>query len=230
MNQILYTGGKNKKSAMSDKQKIIIFFVVLIIIFAIALIMLGKSLIDKVKTGEANNVGTSNTTPETPAASNIKVQFESQLGAVKIKITSDEKIKNISYWWDEESPTSLQPDQNTYEAVITSKAGTHKLNYEITDESGNKKTGQQVIVGDLEPELIISTDTINNYVINASDDEKVEKIVIKLNGEEQEIEVNSKEFEYKVPIPQGDSIIDVTVYNLNGLSVNKKAKITNFGG
>jgi hypothetical protein len=44
------------------------------------------------------------------------------------------------------------------------------------------------------------------------------------------VEVNEKEIEYKVPIPQGYSLIDVTVYNINDISVNKKAKITNFGG
>ena len=35
-------------------------------------------------------------------------------------------------------------------------------------------------------------------------------------------------FEKAVPIPEGNSIIEVTVYNLNGLTVNKKAKVNNF--
>ena len=59
---------------------------------------------------------------------------------------------------------------------------------------------------------------------------KIKKIVITLNGETQEIEVGDKQIEHKIPIPQGYSLIEVTVYNINDISVTKKAKVTNFGG
>ena len=49
-----------------------------------------------------------------------------------------------------------------------------------------------------------------------------------LNGETQEIEINDKEFEHTVPIPEGNSLIEVTVYNENNLSASKKAKIVGF--
>ena len=226
MNQILYTGGKNKKSKMTDMQKIILFFVVFIIIFAICIISLATNSLNKLKASENN---TTNTVPETPVASVIKIGFESQLGAIKVTVTSDKKIESISYWWDEESPTLLQPDDVKYETIIQSRQGTHKLNIEVVDENGNKKTEQKTVIGDAGPELTISTDSINNYVINVKDDEEVDKIIIKLNDKIEEIEVNKKEFEYKLPIPKGDSLIDVTAYNLNGLSTNRKAKITGFG-
>ena len=107
------------------------------------------------------------------------------------------------------------------------------MHIEITDIEGYTETIKQVVIGASEaelPELKISTDGVSNYVITVKDAEEIDKIVIILNGETQEVKVNAKEFEHKIAIPQGNSLIDVTVYNTNGLSTNKKAKITNFGG
>lgn len=246
MNQILYTGGKNKKNGISDEKKIIIFFVIFIIIFALCIIGVGANLISKVKTGDTNtinnnnNVGNTtnnnnnagnitNTTPETPVDSNITVKFESQVGGVKMTVACDINIETISYWWDEEEPTTVEVSDKQYETVITSKQGTHTLKIEVTDEKGYTKTVSQLVIGDAGPEVSISTDRISNYVITVKDDERVDKIVIVLNEETQEVEVNAKEFEYKVAIPEGDSAINVTAYNLNGLTTTKKAKIINFG-
>ena len=61
MNQILYTGGKNKRGSSVDIKKIIIFFVVLIIIFAIAAISIGINLLVKVKNENKGNATTNNT-------------------------------------------------------------------------------------------------------------------------------------------------------------------------
>lgn len=233
MNQILYTGGKNKHSggSLTDIQKIVIFFVVFLIIFAICAIALGGNLLTKTKVGNiSTNNEQSNTTPNTPVDSNIKVEFESQLGGVKTTVTCDKNIKTIAYWWDEEDATTVEVSDTKYEIVIPSKQGTHTLKIEVTDENEFTKTVSQLVIGDAGPELTILTDGVSNYVIRVKDDEQVDKIVVVLNGETQEIKVEAKEFEYMIAIPQGDSIIDVTAYNLNGLSVNKKAKITNFGG
>ena len=229
MNQILYTGGKKRNNGMSDKNKIIIFFVIFIIIFAICLIAVGANLLGKVQSpDEGNNIG--NTTPEVPEDSNMQVAFESQVGGVKIIATCDIDIKTITYWWDEEEATTLQVGDTKYDVVVPSKQGTHTLKVEIINADGYKETITQLVIGDAGPELSITTDGVSNYVIKATDDEEVKKIEITLNGETQEVEVNSKEFEYKVPIPQGDSLIQVTVENLNGITTTKKAKIANFGG
>ena len=49
MNQILYTGGKNKKGGSGSMQKIIIFFAIFVIAFAICAILIGTNLLSKVK-------------------------------------------------------------------------------------------------------------------------------------------------------------------------------------
>lgn len=228
MNQILYTGGKNKKGKMTHIQKTIMFFVIFIMAFGICAIAIGTNLLSKVK--NENNVGNLNTTPNTPAESNIDVEFKPEVGAVKVIITSEHIIESVKYWWDEEEPTVVEVNEKQYEGSITSKQGTHTLTMEITDEKGYTKTLTQRVIGDVGPEVTITTDRISNYVVKVKDDEEVTKVVIILNGETQEIEVNSKEFEHKIAIPRGNSTIEVTAYNLNELTTTKKAKIENFGG
>ena len=142
---------------------------------------------------------------------------------------TDAKIETIAYWWEGEEKETVEVLDAQYETVVASKQGTHYLYVEAIDENGMQKYSKQLVIGDAGPEITILTDGVSNYVVRVKDDEKISKIEIILNGEVEEIEVNSKEYEYKVAIPQGDSLIEVTAYNLNGLSTNKKAKVTNFG-
>lgn len=231
MNQILYTGGKKGKNVSnSGMRKIIIFFVFFIVVFAIGLIAISINLLGKVEK-DKNEVSNNNTVTEEPIIEqgNIEIKFSSVEDGVKLNIISNIEIATMEYNWDEEEPTAIELGNVTeYETVIPTKQGTHTLKVYVEDIKGNKDNKEQLVIGDTEPEVTIGTDRISNYVVKASDDEQLTKIIIKINDELKEIEINDKEFEISLPIPTGNSIIDVTVYNLNGLSVNKKAKITNF--
>lgn len=234
MNQILYTGGKKSKSgSIASIKKAIIILAVFIIIFGICMIAIAVNLLNKVEAPKnevpSNNTNNNTITGEPVVQGNIEIEFSSVEDGVKLNIVSDIEIKNIKYGWDEEELTTIElENQKEYETIIPTKQGTHTLNVEVEDINGNIESESQLVIGDTEPELTIGTDGISNYVVKASDDEQLTKIIIKINDEVQEIEINEKEFEKALPIPTGDSIIDVTVYNLNGLSINKKAKVTNF--
>ena len=100
MNQILYTGGKNKGSKMSETQKIVVFLVVFIIIFAICLIAVGANLLNKVKSNENNNTlgsNQTNTTPGNIVESDVEIEFESEVGGVKVSVESTKKIEKFSH-------------------------------------------------------------------------------------------------------------------------------------
>lgn len=250
MNQILYTGGKNRKNPITSTQKIIIFFVVFIIIFAICAIALGVNLTNKVQNGDVANIkpgvngsntnqGTNDNNTNTPSGTTepkdyITITFASELGGVKINVESltDAKIKTISYWWEEEEKTTLEVSDTKYEETITAKSGTHYLYVQATDENGNQKDAKQLVigVGDSEPEVTIATDGVSNYVVKVKDEERITKVEVTLNGQLETIEVNDKEYEYVIAVPEGDSLIEVKAYNLSGASTIKKAKVTNFGG
>ena len=129
--------------------------------------------------------------------------------------------------------TSVErPKPSPDEAIIESKPGTHQLTLSITDIDGYEKILDQEVIGrivdDTVPELTIGTDGVSKYVINAKDDQKITKIVVVLNEEVIEIPVEQKEYTYEVEIPEGDSLIEVTAYNLNYLSIKKSAIIKGF--
>ena len=230
MNQILYTGGKKGKSGNNtDMRKILIFFAIFIVLFAICLIAIGANLLNKVEAPK-NEISSNNTIPEEPVIQgNIEIKFSSVENGVKLNVISDIEINTVEYCWDEEELTTVElGNEKEYETIIPTRQGTHTLKVYVVDINGNEENKEQLVIGDTEPELKIGTDGISNYVVTASDDEQLTKITIKINDEIQEIEIHDKEFEISLPIPVGDSIIDVTVYNLNRLSVNKKAQIKNF--
>ena len=234
MNQILYTGGKNNKGKMKDTQKIIIFFIIFLIVFAICLIGVGTNLLRKVKNEDNNNSVSTNTTLENPEplpeASMIEIMFDSQqLGEVIVMVSSTKNIESISYWWDGEEPKLIELDVTEqikeYETVLTAKYGSNTLNVEVTDEEGYVQNANKIVIGDSKPQIEIGTDDSNNYVIKAKDDEKIDRVTIKINGQVEEIEVNAKTFEHTISIPEGNPTIDVTVYNLNGLYENKQVQV-----
>lgn len=243
MNQILYTGGKNRKNSAASTQKIIIIFVVLIVIFAICAIALGINLLNKVHSENVGDKkpGTSlddgqndNKIPneENKPKDYLAITFASEIDGVKINIESltDAKIETISYWWEDEEKTTIEVADTEYEKIIKSKSGTHYLYVQAIDENGNQKDAKQLVIGDSGPEVKIGTDGVSNYVVKVKDDEKITKIEVTLNGQLETIEVNDKEYEYVIAVPIGDSLIEVTAYNLNGLSTTEKAKVKNFGG
>lgn len=236
MNQILYTGGKKGKNPKSGSnssiQKTIIFFVILIVGFGIALIVAGSNLLNKVEAPKneiaGNNTNNNTGTEEPEVQSKIEIKFSSVVDGVKLNIRSAVELKTVEYWWDEEEPIVVEATGTENETVVPTKQGTHTLTVRVTDKKEYQETKNQLVIGDSEPELTIGTDGISNYVVKAKDDEQLTKVIIKVNEQVEEIEINAQTFERSVPVPEGDSLIEVTVYNLNGLSVNKKAKVTNF--
>lgn len=230
MNQILYTG-KSKKSN-TNMNKTIIFFAVFIIIFAICLISIGTYIFSKTKTSENNNenIAENEILQPLPEESTVEIYFSSVPGKVQVNIESKKQIESVTYRWDEEEETAIEIGDDKYniEAQIETKQGTHILYITVIDVEGNIETKEQKVIGDSKPEVKISTDGVSNYVITAKDDEKITKIIIDINGVKTEVEVNEKEYEYKIAIPEGDSIIEVTAYNINNLTTIKKAKITGF--
>lgn len=228
MNQILYTG-KNKNSGNNNKT--IIIFAIFIIIFAICLILLGTFIFSK--TNGEEDTKPSNNIDQTPVIENvpkIDILFTSVPGKVQVNIKSELDIEKATYHWDNETDTELEisEDKKNIETQIVTKQGTHILYITVTDIEGNEETKEQKVIGDSVPEVKISTDGVSNYVITAKDDEMITKIIVDLNGVKTEVDVNQPEYEYKVEIPEGNSVIEVIVYNQNNLTATKKAKINGF--
>ncbi len=149
----------------------------------------------------------------------------------KIKITyeGNTTISYMTYRWDEEEEKTIEINDTNIDEEIEAIKGLHTLTVIVVDENNNTDTKQQKINGVSKPKVTVSVDEQQeHFVIQASDDEKLSKIEFRLNqDEEQKFELNLeemdlKELRYVLPselqLSEGENVIEVTVYNSNGVS------------
>lgn len=158
--------------------------------------------------------------------SNINIEVSGN----KIRITyeGNTTISYMTYRWDEQEENTIQINDTSIDQEIEAIKGLHTLTVIVVDENNNTDTKVQKINGVSKPKLILDVDgQREHFVIKASDDEKLTKIEFRLNQDDnQEYELNLeeknlKELEYVLPmeLQTGENIIEVTVYNSNGISV-----------
>lgn len=158
-----------------------------------------------------------------------------EVSGSKIKITYNENktISYMTYRWDEEDETTIQINSENVEKEIEAKKGLHTLTVVMVDEDNGTDTKVQKINGVSKPKLEIDLDeTRMHFVIKASDDEKLSKIEFVLNQNDEDAyainleEKDLKELEYVLPmeLKDGENLIEVTVYNSNGITENTGAR------
>lgn len=161
-------------------------------------------------------------------AAKPKIELTQGNGAIKLVATSDENISYITYKWNDGTEERLEVGSTTYEENIPVPTGENTLTVVAVNESGEKTEEQITVQGiiDEKPTVSVTIDS-ENFIITASDDEGIEKVVISANGgEEETIEVGDTNFEYKIPFIDGYNEIKIMVFNINGLTTYKKATLT----
>ena len=158
--------------------------------------------------------------------SNINIEVSGN----KIKITyeSDTALSYMTYRWDEEEEKRIElNDEMEIKQEIEAIKGLHTLTVIVVDEDNNTDTKVQKINGVSKPKIVLDVDDQKeHFVIKASDDEKIEKVEFRLNQDDNQTyelnlgDENLKELNYRVPfeLQNGENIIEVTVYNSNGVS------------
>lgn len=158
--------------------------------------------------------------------SNINIEVSGN----KIKITyeGDTALSYMTYRWDEEEEKRIElNDEMEIKQEIEAIKGLHTLTVIVVDEDNNTDTKVQKINGVSKPKIVLDVDDQKeHFVIKASDDEKIEKVEFRLNQDDNQTyelnlgDENLKELNYRVPfeLQNGENIIEVTVYNSNGVS------------
>lgn len=159
--------------------------------------------------------------------SNINVEVSGN----KIKITyeGNTKISYMTYRWDEEDEKTVEINDTSIEEEIEAIKGLHTLTVIVVDEDNHTDTKKQKINGVSKPKITIGIDgQQEHFVIQASDEEKLSRIEFRLDQDESQEyflnieEENLKEVQYVLPdglkLKAGENIIEVTVYNSNGVS------------
>lgn len=157
--------------------------------------------------------------------SNINLEVSGN--KIKISYESDTTISYMTYRWDEEDETTIDINDTEIDTEIDVKKGLHELTVVVVDENNNTDTKVQKINGVSKPKVEIDCNyEVTHFVIKASDDEQLAKIEFKLNYDDSQTyvlnleDMKLKELEYTLPmeIQPGENVLEVTVYNSNGLS------------
>lgn len=155
------------------------------------------------------------------------INFEVSGNRIKITYTGDTLVSYMTYRWDEDNEERIEINDTNIEQEIEAIKGLHTLTVVVVDENNNTDTKSQKINGVSKPKVSVDFDEdITHFKIITSDDEKLSKIEFKLNQDEsQQYLINLedkdlKEFEYILPmeLQMGENILEVTVYNSNGIS------------
>ena len=144
---------------------------------------------------------------------------------IKATVSSEKQLAYIQYKWDDGEVTSEEINNNYYEHMIEIPQGLHTLTIIAVDEDKRVTSKTQTVNGVTKPTVNITSDG-TDLIVQASDDDMLEKAVVIFNGEEKTIEINDKQFEYKIPVVDGENVIEVTVYNKSGISETAKARGT----
>lgn len=163
-------------------------------------------------------------------SSNINLEVSGN----KIKITydGDKNISYMTYRWDDGDETTVNINNTSISQEIEAIKGLHTLTVVVVDEDNNTDTKTQKINGVSKPKVTIDLDsTRTHFVINASDDEGIKKMEIRLNQDDSKkylinVNDNEKDIQYTFPpeIQNGENLIEVKVYNINDITEESAAK------
>lgn len=146
-----------------------------------------------------------------------------------IKIVVESKTANIdyiSYYWDNDEPKKYTiNDKKTQSTLEVKDEDLHTLTMIAVDTNGKEATKVQKIKGLKAPSVKITTDG-QNFILRASDENEIDKIVVNLNGNETEKTINQKQYEGKIKALDGENRLIVTVYNKDGIKKQSKIKWT----
>ena len=160
------------------------------------------------------------------------IKLEAVSNGVKLTATSEAKIENIVYNWDEGEEQKIEVGNTSYEGIINAPKGKHILHIKVVDENKMEAKKEQEVVGDTEPTVTVKPQFVDGkvaFVIEASDDEKLEKIEITHNGgAKQTEEINGTTYHKDIIMTTGETnTLIVTATNLNGLTKTVRVKFDN---
>lgn len=150
---------------------------------------------------------------------------------LKITATDDTKIAYLVYKWNagEETKVDKGDDDKTINAETVVQPGENVLTVIAVDAEGNQQEKSEKIIGDLKPVVTISIEN-NQLVINAKDDEGINKITVTVDGnttDSGDTPINQKEVNATLDIEKGNHNIQVIVTNINGLETKKELSASN---
>lgn len=158
------------------------------------------------------------------------ISIENAKGKLTITAKDETELDYFSYQWDGSDEVVVHPtegDKTTVTQELEVKQGSNKLILTAADKAGNKETSSKKIIGSNGP-TIKATISNGNFVVKVSDEFGITKIEYTHNQEEHTVEgipQNAKEYEFKVPLKDGENYLKINAYE-NGIMTEYKCKKT----
>lgn len=155
-------------------------------------------------------------------------EFEINGNNIKITATGVNELSYMTYRWDEEEETKVNINHTSLEQEIEVPKGLHKLTVVVVDNKNTTQTKSKDINGVTKPNLEVTTDGSENFIIKASSEEGLEKVEFIIDETEKNmLNLDGKtELDYSSPLHNGENKLEVTVYDKNGVKSTFKAKLT----
>ena len=147
------------------------------------------------------------------------ISIEKSAASKKIVITvkDNKELDFISYNWEGEQPTVVkakEEDKTVITEEVAVKKGTKVLNVKASDKAGNEATKNLTVIGSEGPKVSASIKD-SSFAVKVTSENAITKIEYTHNGEEHKVEnipANSKEFEFKVPLKDGENYLKINAY------------------
>ena len=146
---------------------------------------------------------------------------------IVISATGKNELSYLTYRWDEEDEQKVDINNNSIEHTIEAPMGTHTLTVVVVDINNSTETKEKEIKVVKKPKLEVTADG-ENFHVKMSDEQGLEKVEFIINEDKKyRVMLNgATEHEFSYPLEEGETRLNVTVYNANGVTENKKVKYT----
>lgn len=152
------------------------------------------------------------------------IKMEINNGKVKVSAETETEISYMTYRWDEEQEEKVDINATTVEQEIEIPMGEHTLTVILVDKNNETITKEQKVKGVVKPKVQVKLDeNKENFLITITDDSGLDRVEFVINGENKTIKANEsqKEMKIKLPLKDGQNIVEITAYNLDGIESDK---------
>lgn len=136
---------------------------------------------------------------------------ETDSGKARIKVTSDIDIKYISYKWDDQEETKVEPrneeEQTSMEIKLDVQRGKHTLKVFVEDNQGNTNEKEKNYICKIKPKIEFRREG-NRIYMKITHDKGFKKIDFKIN--DIELTYDETKADYAFDKPEVEYYIDLT--------------------
>lgn len=157
----------------------------------------------------------------------ITIDFALDGNNIKVTASGKDELSYLTYRWDEEEETRVDINNTEIEQSIEIPMGQHTLTVIVVDVNNTTQTKEQEVKGVKKPNLEITTDGSDNFIIKVSDEEGLKRLEFTVNDTDKyKLELEGRtELEYQWPIEDGENILDVTIYNQSDVTETMRVRV-----